>query len=132
MTFSGFLNALDGVASGEERIIFMTTNHVEKLDPALIRPGRVDLSQLLDDATPAQANMLFTQFYHEGDGAAYINEEELESTGRELAQTVQDENKQGRVVSMAALQGHFIRNDARRVLSGFRELFVATKRHESV
>ena len=39
VTFSGLLNALDGVASGESRIIFMTTNHLERLDPALIRPG---------------------------------------------------------------------------------------------
>ncbi len=38
VTFSGLLNALDGVASGESRIIFMTTNHIERLDPALIRP----------------------------------------------------------------------------------------------
>ncbi|KAF8921114.1 BCS1 N terminal-domain-containing protein [Mucidula mucida] len=40
VTFSGVLNALDGVTSGEERILFMTTNHIERLDPALIRPGR--------------------------------------------------------------------------------------------
>lgn len=31
LTFSGLLNALDGVASTEGRIIFMTTNHIEKL-----------------------------------------------------------------------------------------------------
>ena len=30
---------LDGVAAGEERMLFMTTNHIERLDPALIRPG---------------------------------------------------------------------------------------------
>lgn len=34
VTFSGLLNALDGVASSEERILFLTTNHVEVLDPA--------------------------------------------------------------------------------------------------
>lgn len=42
MTFSGFLNALDGVRSQEGRIIVMTTNFKERLDPALLRPGRVD------------------------------------------------------------------------------------------
>ncbi len=36
VTFSGLLNMLDGVASTEERIVFMTTNHVERLDPALV------------------------------------------------------------------------------------------------
>ncbi|CAB4413218.1 unnamed protein product [Rhizophagus irregularis] len=50
VTFSGLLNALDGVASSEERIIFMTTNHVELLDKALIRPGRIDVKELLGDA----------------------------------------------------------------------------------
>ncbi len=43
LTFSGFLNALDGVRSQEGQILFMTTNHIENLDPALLRPGRTDL-----------------------------------------------------------------------------------------
>ena len=40
VSFSGLLNALDGVAAGEERVVFMTTNFIDRLDPALIRPGR--------------------------------------------------------------------------------------------
>jgi len=43
LTFSGFLNALDGVRSKDGTIVIMTTNHRERLDPALIRPGRCDL-----------------------------------------------------------------------------------------
>ncbi|KAG6017584.1 hypothetical protein E4U43_000815 [Claviceps pusilla] len=42
VTLSGLLNVLDGVASQEDRVLVMTTNHPEKLDQALIRPGRVD------------------------------------------------------------------------------------------
>ena len=42
LTFSGFLNAIDGVRSQEGRILIMTTNFKERLDPALLRPGRVD------------------------------------------------------------------------------------------
>ncbi|EFZ04202.1 BCS1 and ATPase (AAA) domain protein [Metarhizium robertsii] len=42
VTLSGLLNTLDGVASQEGRILIMTTNHKERLDQALIRPGRVD------------------------------------------------------------------------------------------
>jgi chaperone BCS1 len=34
---------LDGVRTADGRILFMTTNHKEKLDPALLRPGRADL-----------------------------------------------------------------------------------------
>lgn len=42
LSLSGLLNILDGVASQEGRLLIMTTNHIEKLDKALIRPGRVD------------------------------------------------------------------------------------------
>ncbi|KAF5380833.1 hypothetical protein D9615_004065 [Tricholomella constricta] len=124
VTFSGFLNALDGVASGEERIIFMTTNHVEKLDPALIRPGRVDVSELIDDSSSVQAKTLFTRFYG---GSEELPEDEVQRLANTLEEIVDAERKAGKRVSMAALQGLFIRNNARDALAGCRELFV-TKR----
>ncbi|KAF8892465.1 BCS1 N terminal-domain-containing protein [Infundibulicybe gibba] len=123
VTFSGFLNALDGVASGEERIIFMTTNHVENLDPALIRPGRVDLAQLVDDATPSQARIMFTRFYGGVDGTAGMSEEEVETLAQTLENLVRQESQHGRKISMAALQGLFIRSGARETISGCRDLF---------
>ncbi|CAH9107638.1 unnamed protein product [Cuscuta europaea] len=45
VTLSGLLNFLDGILSccGEEKIIVLTTNHKDKLDPALLRPGRMDM-----------------------------------------------------------------------------------------
>ncbi|XP_027342948.1 AAA-ATPase At3g50940-like [Abrus precatorius] len=45
VTLSGLLNVIDGLWSccGEERIIIFTTNHKERLDPALLRPGRMDM-----------------------------------------------------------------------------------------
>lgn len=51
VSFSGLLNALDGVRSQEGSILFMTTNHREKLDPALLRPGRCDVHVELCNAT---------------------------------------------------------------------------------
>jgi len=43
ISFSGFLNCIDGVlAPHNGRILIMSTNHIDKLDPALIRPGRID------------------------------------------------------------------------------------------
>lgn len=42
-TLAGLLNTIDGVASADGRLLIMTSNHAEKLDPALVRPGRVDL-----------------------------------------------------------------------------------------
>ena len=40
---SGVLNALDGILAPSNMFYVFTTNHIEKLDPALIRPGRIDL-----------------------------------------------------------------------------------------
>ncbi|RYO86424.1 hypothetical protein DL766_005967 [Monosporascus sp. MC13-8B] len=42
LSLSGLLNALDGAASQEGRVLIMTTNHIKRLDKAVIRPGRVD------------------------------------------------------------------------------------------
>nr|AAM08898.1 Hypothetical protein with similarity to putative ATPases [Oryza sativa Japonica Group]AAN31792.1 Hypothetical protein [Oryza sativa Japonica Group]ABB47358.2 expressed protein [Oryza sativa Japonica Group] len=44
LTLSGLLNFIDGLwsTSGEERVIVFTTNYRERLDPALLRPGRMD------------------------------------------------------------------------------------------
>ncbi|KAG7578715.1 P-loop containing nucleoside triphosphate hydrolase [Arabidopsis thaliana x Arabidopsis arenosa] len=54
ISLSGLLNFVDGLWSscGEERIIIFTTNHKEKLDPALLRPGRMDVHILMDYCTP--------------------------------------------------------------------------------
>ncbi|CAM0906089.1 unnamed protein product [Alopecurus aequalis] len=45
ITLSGLLNFIDGLwsTSGEERIIVFTTNYKDRLDPALLRPGRMDM-----------------------------------------------------------------------------------------
>ena len=47
LTLSGLLNVLDGVVDTPGRILIMTTNHPEMLDPALIRPGRIDKKIML-------------------------------------------------------------------------------------
>ncbi|DAZ94631.1 TPA: hypothetical protein N0F65_010718 [Lagenidium giganteum] len=47
LNLSGLLNVLDGVIDCPERIVIMTTNHPDKLDPALVRPGRVNKKLLL-------------------------------------------------------------------------------------
>ncbi|KAG4175384.1 hypothetical protein ERO13_A11G182200v2 [Gossypium hirsutum] len=45
LTLSGILNCIDGLWSscGDERIIVFTTNYKDRIDPALLRPGRMDL-----------------------------------------------------------------------------------------
>merc|ERR1719382_363026 len=42
LNLAGLLNVLDGVVDSPGRIVVMTTNHPDKLDPALIRPGRIN------------------------------------------------------------------------------------------
>ena len=40
VTLSGVLNALDGICTASPQIVFMTSNHIDDLDQALVRPGR--------------------------------------------------------------------------------------------
>ncbi|KAH7151998.1 BCS1 N terminal-domain-containing protein [Dactylonectria estremocensis] len=63
ISLSGLLNAIDGVASHEGRILIMTTNKPESLDEALIRPGRVDVQVGFKNASSVQAGELFHRMY---------------------------------------------------------------------
>jgi chaperone BCS1 len=63
ISLSGFLNIIDGVASSEGRVLVMTTNHIEKLDAALLRPGRVDLTVYFGRAGKAVLNGMFMAIY---------------------------------------------------------------------
>ncbi len=63
LSLSGLLNAIDGITATEGRIMFMTTNNIEKLDPAIIRPGRCDLNIQFNNSTQTQAEGLFLTFY---------------------------------------------------------------------
>ena len=47
LNLSGLLNVLDGVVDTPGRLVVLSTNHPEHLDPALIRPGRIDKKLLL-------------------------------------------------------------------------------------
>lgn len=131
VTFSGLLNALDGVASStSQRILFLTTNHIDRLDPALIRPGRVDLKELIDDATPHQVSELFRRFYG-GDGEEALGAEELETLGKALREKVEQGVMDDMRVSMAAVQGHFIRTSAKEAIEGWDELARTAKEDAS-
>ena len=63
VTLGGLLNVLDGVFAADGLVIFMTTNHPENLDSALVRPGRIDERIHIDYASPEQAAALFRKFY---------------------------------------------------------------------
>ena len=58
-TFSNLLNILDGVLFKHGLIVFITTNHPEKLDPALLRQGRTDMIIELNYPSKTEIEKLF-------------------------------------------------------------------------
>jgi SpoVK/Ycf46/Vps4 family AAA+-type ATPase len=54
VSLSGLLNALDGVVSQSNQIIIITSNRPDIIDPALLRPGRIDLNIEIANATKSQ------------------------------------------------------------------------------
>lgn len=62
LTLSDLLNCLDGILELKNSIMIMTTNHKEKLDPALIRPGRINLEVELSYLDKDSINDMI--FYH--------------------------------------------------------------------
>jgi chaperone BCS1 len=63
ISLSALLNILDGVASQEGRVLIMTTNHIDKLDEALIRPGRVDMQVKFDLANSTMITTIFRSIF---------------------------------------------------------------------
>uniref|UniRef100_A0A1Y1K9W9 Mitochondrial chaperone BCS1 n=1 Tax=Photinus pyralis TaxID=7054 RepID=A0A1Y1K9W9_PHOPY len=81
VSLSGLLNILDGVASQEGRILIMTTNHIEKLDKALIRPGRIDMVIPFGLADSLMTASIFRSIYapYESEIAAKVNAKDKDS-----------------------------------------------------
>ncbi|KAF8163917.1 P-loop containing nucleoside triphosphate hydrolase protein [Mycena galopus ATCC 62051] len=65
VTLSGLLNVIDGVGSDDGKLFIATTNYIDRLDPALLRPGRIDLKVPYGLATAHQARALFLRFFPE-------------------------------------------------------------------
>lgn len=84
LTFSGLLNAINGAGSRDGVVLFITTNHLDRLDPALIRPGRADVWQEFTYATADQANRMFCAFFPDADGADGFGEK-VEAMGMSMA-----------------------------------------------
>jgi mitochondrial chaperone BCS1 len=116
VTFSGILNAVDGIASQESRIIVMTTNVLTSLDPALTRPGRVDRVFYFGLANPDQARRLFVRFYPK--------EADLADKFAALVEPG--------AVSMAGLQGLFMQyaDDPLAACTNYHNYLEELKRHD--
>jgi len=97
LTFSGLLNALDGVGKADGQIFVLTTNHRERLNPALIRNGRADMHIEFPYASDEQIFGMFARFYP-------FSSEELRQLFVERLRAALE----GRLVTPAALQHFFI------------------------
>lgn len=93
-TLSGLLNALDGITAQEGHMIIMTTNHIDRLDPALIRPGRADVHVEFKLASFDQIKQMFFRFFPEG----------TETEANDFAHELGD-----RKVSPATVQGELMK-----------------------
>lgn len=118
VTFSGLLNCLDGVASTEARILFMTTNYLERLDAALVRPGRVDVKEYIGWCSATQVEQMFLRFYQNTGLEAH-------KLAKQFAETVISQKKN---VSPAQIQGFFMfhKNDPDKVINNVSNIWELT------
>ncbi len=92
LNLSTLLNILDGVSAREGRIVFMTTNHPSKLDPALTRPGRADRWFEIDNPGREQIAQMLRRFFPDSKDAEGFAHRAIEYKP-----------------SMAALQGYLLK-----------------------
>ncbi|KAJ7863478.1 mitochondrial chaperone BCS1 [Mycena olivaceomarginata] len=67
VTLSGLLNMIDGIGSEEGKLFFATTNYIDRLDSALMRPGRIDRRIRYTLATVAQAQGLYERLFKDAE-----------------------------------------------------------------
>lgn len=65
VSLSCLLNILDGALSSDGRIIIMTTNHLDRLDPAIVRPGRVDTNEYIDSLSGDSIKEFYLKFHND-------------------------------------------------------------------
>ncbi|KAL6924239.1 hypothetical protein ACHAPO_003456 [Fusarium lateritium] len=105
ITLSSLLNVLDGVAAQEGRVLVMTSNHTDNIDPALLRPGRVDYTIEFGLASFETIKQIFQLMY----GTPYaetgveLDSEKIDALSIEFAQLIPEHT-----FTPAALQGYLL------------------------
>ncbi len=74
LSFSALLNTLDGAGAVEGSIAILTTNHRDRLDPALIRPGRCDREFVLGYLTAESCEKMFDCFFPNSELTEFISQ----------------------------------------------------------
>lgn len=85
-TLSGLLNAIDGIVQSENRVLIMTTNDPDKLDSALLRPGRIDKKFYLGYMNNETMGLMFNKFFPDYEVQTFpdFDPEELQMTPADL------------------------------------------------
>ncbi|KAF8406465.1 hypothetical protein HHK36_008552 [Tetracentron sinense] len=118
VTLSGLLNYIDGLWSscGDERIIVFTTNHKDRLDPALLRPGRMDLHIHMSYCTPCGFKLLTSNYLGISNHSLFGHIEELIETTK---------------VTPAEVAEQLMKNDEPEIALGGLIEFLQAKKKES-
>ena len=99
VTLSGLLNVLDGFHAPSGVLFVMTTNHVEKLDEALLRPGRIDYKLYMGQASDHQKIELYRRFFPDSEQSAAHEFVEASRTAETMAEF------QGRLLALEQEDG---------------------------
>lgn len=124
-SLAGVLNVLDGVASQEGRIVLMTSNFADKLDRALVRPGRVDQMIYLGNISRSSTEKMFLRMYSDGVDTRLRSDEkdtenvDIEALAEEFGKLLPEEG----VLTPAQVQGYLLghKGDPRAAVEGFAE-----------
>ena len=117
ITYSNLLNILDGLSSSYGHILFLTTNHIDKIQDSLIRPGRIDLVEYVGYIETNDITEYFDYFY-----SNQLKEDKIDSK-HEINQLATDLLATYSNITMSELQNYFIK-----FRGNYKDSFVNIKR----
>ena len=109
LTYSGLLNALDGVMSNQSGVItIMTTNYIERLGAAFLRPGRIDVKFELTECNAEQIEEMTrsfllkrldmsNKFFVTNESEKAYTQDEIDSLIQKFVKHLADENGKSKV-----------------------------------
>ena len=92
ISFSALLNVLDGILRKHKLLTFLTTNHKDRLDDALIRSGRIDKEITFTYCSNKQAEKMYDYFYKDKNDYA-VNKKKFMNFIKRLKYTTSDLHK---------------------------------------
>ena len=101
VTLSGLLNALDGFSAPDNVLFVMTSNRIETLDPALLRPGRIDYRLYLGKATEHQKIQLYRRFFPNAsrvEAQLFVEENSAATMAEFQGRLLEFENREGELL----------------------------------